>query len=197
MNTPIFRKVALDQLSSAEELDQLPGVTTPKGWLALVACGGLLVAVLLWSIFATIPQTVTGQGMVTSNSSDPRQLEAVFFLSIDDSSSVRPGMDVQLALASASEQEFGRVLGKVSAVADVPATEESMQRVLRNDAFVQMLVTQGAIIEVRVALAPDPATASGYRWSSSRGRDRTFRPGTPGTATITIARQRPVRLIIP
>ena len=33
----IFRKVALERLSSPEQLDQLLQVTDPKGWMALGA----------------------------------------------------------------------------------------------------------------------------------------------------------------
>lgn len=60
----IFRKVALDRLSSPEQLDHLMRVTSPKGWVALVACGAVLLTALLWGIYGTIPRTVEGQGIL-------------------------------------------------------------------------------------------------------------------------------------
>ena len=42
----MFRKVALDRLSSPEELDQLLRVTTSRSWLALLGLGGLLAVAL-------------------------------------------------------------------------------------------------------------------------------------------------------
>jgi hypothetical protein len=63
-NKSIFRQVALERLSSPEQLDQLMQVTTPKGWLALLAVGGLLVAALSWGIFGSIPTQVPGQGIL-------------------------------------------------------------------------------------------------------------------------------------
>lgn len=60
----IFRKVALERLSSPEQLDQLMQVTTPKGWLALGALGVILLAALGWSIFGSIPTTATGAGIL-------------------------------------------------------------------------------------------------------------------------------------
>ena len=33
----IFRKTALEKLSSPEQLDELMKITTPKGWVALIA----------------------------------------------------------------------------------------------------------------------------------------------------------------
>jgi multidrug efflux pump subunit AcrA (membrane-fusion protein) len=60
----IFRKVALERLSSPEELDQLMQVTTAKGWLALVSLGVLLAVALVWGFFGRIPTTLDGQGIL-------------------------------------------------------------------------------------------------------------------------------------
>jgi HlyD family secretion protein len=60
----IFRKVALERLSSPEQLDQLMQVTTPKGWLALTALGALLLTALSWGVFGSIPTEATGEGIL-------------------------------------------------------------------------------------------------------------------------------------
>jgi HlyD family secretion protein len=60
----IFRKVALERLSSPEQLDQLVQVTSPRGWLALSALGGLLLLALAWGVFGTIPTEATGEGIL-------------------------------------------------------------------------------------------------------------------------------------
>lgn len=60
----IFRKVALERLSSPEQLDQLMQVTDPKGWLALCALGALLVLALVWGIWGAIPTEATGEGIL-------------------------------------------------------------------------------------------------------------------------------------
>jgi hypothetical protein len=64
MAREIFRKEALDRLSSPEQLDQLMEVTNPRGWIALAALGLLLLAGLLWGLFGTIPTTAEGQGLL-------------------------------------------------------------------------------------------------------------------------------------
>jgi HlyD family secretion protein len=63
----LFRKVALDKLSSPEQLDQLITVTTPRAWFALIAIGGILVTIVLWGIFGSIPTKVYGLGVVTKS----------------------------------------------------------------------------------------------------------------------------------
>lgn len=60
----IFRKVALERLSSPEQLDQLLQVTDPKGWLALLALGALLLTSLGWGVFGSIPTEATGEGIL-------------------------------------------------------------------------------------------------------------------------------------
>ncbi|MCL6611569.1 MAG: NHLP bacteriocin system secretion protein [Peptococcaceae bacterium] len=65
MRQDLFRKVALDKLSSPEQLDQLITVTSPRAWFALAAIGAIMVAAALWGIFGSIPTKVYGQGIVT------------------------------------------------------------------------------------------------------------------------------------
>ncbi len=67
MRRDLFRKVALDKLSSPEQLDQLITLTTPRAWFALIAIGGILVTAILWGIFGSIPTKVYGQGIVTKS----------------------------------------------------------------------------------------------------------------------------------
>ncbi len=57
----IFRKSALERLSTPEQLDTLVQVTTPKTWVALLAIVAVLAGVLLWSILGRIPTTISGK----------------------------------------------------------------------------------------------------------------------------------------
>ena len=60
----IFRKVALERLSSPEQLDQLMQVTDPRGWLALGALIMLLAAAGLWGFLGSIPTEAVGEGIL-------------------------------------------------------------------------------------------------------------------------------------
>ncbi len=60
----IFRKVALERLSSPEQLDQLMQVTSPRGWLALGALGAILLASLGWGIWGSVPTQASGGGIL-------------------------------------------------------------------------------------------------------------------------------------
>ena len=60
----LFRKEALERLSSPERLDQLLKVVNPRAWLPLATMGSLLVAAAIWSVFGRLPLLVTGQGVL-------------------------------------------------------------------------------------------------------------------------------------
>jgi HlyD family secretion protein len=60
----IFRSVALERLSSPEQLDQLMQVTTPRGWLLLVGVGALLVTAVVWGLLGSVPERIAGQGIL-------------------------------------------------------------------------------------------------------------------------------------
>ena len=60
----LFRKKALEKLSSPEQLDQLLQITRPKGWVALLALGALLTWAVIWGIWGTVETTVSGQGIL-------------------------------------------------------------------------------------------------------------------------------------
>ena len=67
MSNEIYRKVALDRLSSPEALDQLITVTNPKGWLALIGLGAILLTIVIWGFFGNISTQITGTGLITTS----------------------------------------------------------------------------------------------------------------------------------
>ena len=62
MATPLFRKEAIQHAAAGERYEDVFVVVSARAWLALATVGALLVAALLWSIFASIPVTVDGSG---------------------------------------------------------------------------------------------------------------------------------------
>jgi HlyD family secretion protein len=60
----IFRKQALERISSPDRLDQLIQIVSPKDWLLLVALFTIGVLGIAWCIWGQLPTTVSGQGMI-------------------------------------------------------------------------------------------------------------------------------------
>jgi HlyD family secretion protein len=72
----IFRKAALDRLSSPEQLDRLMQVTDPRGWLALAGLCAIILFGAVWSVVGTIPTTIRGRGILLS-SAGIREIESL------------------------------------------------------------------------------------------------------------------------
>lgn len=126
-----------------------------------------------------------------------QDLEAVLYVPSIDGKKVRRGMPVQISPTTIKREEHGFMEATVSRVSDFPATPEAMARVLKNQHLVQMLSGGGAPYETYASLKLDPASASGFRWSSSRGPDTGIQSGTICTATIKVEERRPAELVLP
>ena len=62
----LYRKSALEKISSPEQLDKALTVTSPLSWIALAAVTVIIVVTIIWSIIGTIPTTVSAMGIVSS-----------------------------------------------------------------------------------------------------------------------------------
>lgn len=60
----LFRKKALDRLSTPERLDRTLSVTSAKGWLALLTLLAMIAAALVWSFKGEVSSYVTAPGML-------------------------------------------------------------------------------------------------------------------------------------
>jgi len=63
MRKGIFRQSALDKISSLDQLDMAMTVVKPSERIAAIAVAIILAAVLLWSIFGSIPNRINGTGI--------------------------------------------------------------------------------------------------------------------------------------
>lgn len=69
MTRTVYRKAALDKLSSPEELDRLMQITTPRSWFLLGAVGAVLLVVVIWGVFGQITITMEYFGILSRSNS--------------------------------------------------------------------------------------------------------------------------------
>lgn len=62
--TNLFSRAAVDKLHAPEKPDMLLPVTSPIGWMGLVAVAMLIISVVLWSIFGSFTVKVDGVGLI-------------------------------------------------------------------------------------------------------------------------------------
>ncbi len=124
-------------------------------------------------------------------------LTAKFYVPSTEGKKVQPGMRVYIVPSTVKREEFGFIYGQVKSVASVPSTPEGMMRSLRNRQLVDQMSSGGAPFEVEASLETDPATPSGFRWSSSQGPDQIISAGSLATAQVIVREQRMISLVMP
>ena len=64
MHSKLFRKSALDRLSSPDQLDRLITITSSRAWIAITIIGVMLAAAIAWSLVGNLPTRVSGKGIL-------------------------------------------------------------------------------------------------------------------------------------
>lgn len=126
-----------------------------------------------------------------------KDLEVVVFVSSLDGKKVKPGMDIFISPSTIKREDYGYMVGKVTAVAEFPSTSQGMMRIMQNQELVKQLSAGAAPIQINADLTPDAGATSGFKWTSPGGPPLLIQSGTLGTANISVRSQRPISLVIP
>ncbi len=97
----LFRKQALERMSSPDRLDELVQIISPKDWLLLGAVLLMSLLVTGWCIWGRLPTTVSGQGVILR----PRR--------IMDIQSQAAGKLVNFNIRVGDELQKGSILGVI------------------------------------------------------------------------------------
>lgn len=124
-------------------------------------------------------------------------MEAVTYFPVQEGKKILPGMTMALVPSTVKQEEYGYIQGIITEVSEFPVSPNHLATTLQNQALVSTFQQQGALLEVKVSIIPDPNTASGYKWSSSRGPDQKIGSGFVCSAFVTTATKKPVELIVP
>ena len=105
----IYRKTALDKISSPEQLDKSLKITSPLSWLVLIGLTLIVVVVIIWSIVGRIPETITTQGILVEPngvcSIFAKESGTVVEVSVDSGDSVSIGTPVLIYRTDSGQDE--------------------------------------------------------------------------------------------
>ena len=193
----LYRKTALDKLSSPEQLDKMIKITPPMFWIG-VSGGALIVAVaILWSVFARLPVKVESKGIFISDGTGQKTGSVMCYVPISDGQKRGKGMPARIYPTTVNSQEYGNISGTVTDVADYVTSSGEIKNELKDDSLVQAFTENGPVIMVRCDPYEDPQTESGYKWSSKKGGSVPITPGTFAVVDIVIEEKAPITMLIP
>ena len=192
----IFRKTNLERISSPEKLNDYIKVINPSVVIMLAALGLLLIGGLIWGFFGNIPLTISASGAFYSHEDGDVCDRLAVVVPVEDSGSLKTGMEVQVSPATASRDTYGFIRGEITEIEAQPATRNALLDLLGNEALVSLIMPDTAGVLVTVTLETDTATESGLEWSSDKGGDVYVRQGTTATALGVLKNQKPIELIL-
>lgn len=115
MAREIFQKQAFEQLAAADDLDRPWSLVTVQAWLSLAALSILIGGALVWAFTGSIPETVTGAGVLI-HPGRVRNLQAM-----------NGGQIVELPMRVGQHVEAGAVLAVLS-LADLSSLPDEARR---------------------------------------------------------------------
>jgi len=122
---------------------------------------------------------------------------SISYFPVRDGKRIHAGMRIQVTPDTVERERFGGIVGEVTSVSQAPVTKAGATTTIGNPELVQTLMPDGGYIEVRAQLEADPATESGYRWSSSRGPQLKITTGLTNSTRVTIDGRAPISYLLP
>ena len=106
-------------------------------------------------------------------------------------------MQALVSPSTVRREEFGAIRGTVDSLSSFPISFEGMVAVLQNQSLARTFSEDGPPYAGRIALLPDPATASGFAWTSPKASSQRLTAGTLASVEIKTRSQPPITLAVP
>ena len=124
-------------------------------------------------------------------------LEALIYVPPAKGKDVEPGMEVLVSPVNTRKEEYGYVVGRVGEISDFPSSLQGMIATLQNPELARRFSVSGPPYAARVTFKPDSSTASGFAWTSPKGKGRKLSLGTLVNVEIKTDSRAPIALVIP
>lgn len=173
----IYRKAALDRLSSPDQFDQLMRVTGPRSWIVLAALLLGLVVLLAWGIFGRVITRTAVEGVLAAGADG--NLVAHVRAAPEQAARIEPGMTAHIVPASLRPEEHGYLIGTVEHRVDERSPADST-------------------VTFSIRLHRADGRGGGYASTSGSARERAaLQPGAPIIGSIVLEERRPVAVALP
>lgn len=137
-----------------------------------------------------------GQPLIWFQKQTNERLQMTGFISKKEASEqVKIGLPVEISVGSANPIEYGRLMGKVSAL--LPFWTLRSQDLFPTRHLTLPKGPEQFTHLIVVDLIPNPDVPSGLQWTSGNGPPFPIKLGTPCTFTVIIEEKRPISYLIP
>jgi multidrug efflux pump subunit AcrA (membrane-fusion protein) len=124
------------------------------------------------------------------------RMVAMVFVPASSADAVRPGVDVDLSVASAPSAAFGLLRGRVASISPYPLTAGALAGLVGGDLAARDYLGASPPRLVIVDLLADAGTVSGFSWSTAKGPPMRLTTQVSVKATIDVGTQTPFNLVL-
>jgi len=178
MENKLFRKSALDRISSPEQLNEYMKVAGPGVWWIMAGIAVTFAAFFLWGITGSIPETVDVSGTTLAPGGSP--MAVYCYLPVEYSKLVAEGMKVRVSPDYAPRERYGYIYGEIVSESSSAVNIEEVQERLGSD-FDLINIPSDNVIEVIIELE---RVYDELFWSTLRGESVDVIVGSTCQVTI-------------
>ena len=121
----------------------------------------------------------------------------VCYVPVTEGRKIKIGMKASVYPSTAKKQEYGHMRGTVVYVDNYVTSQAEIANQVGMESMVNEFLKNGPVIEVRLELDKDESTASGYWWSTRKGREIELTEGTMIDSDICVQEKSPISMIVP
>ncbi|RPI24919.1 MAG: hypothetical protein EHM61_15770 [Acidobacteria bacterium] len=191
-SSSIFRKSALERISTPEQLNDYIRVTNPRIWILLLALLALLGGAGIWAFFGSIPETVTVNGVAYSAEGQAKMV--VGFVKLRTARRLAVGMPAQVSPDYAPRDEYGFVYGTIGRIGQRPVSDSDIAAKFGETGryLKTLLPKEGNAVEIEIWL---DVSNDKLRWSNTKGEAIQVASGSDCSARIITRERKPYQLV--
>ncbi len=191
MDASIFRKSSLERISSPDQLNEYLKVTHPKVWVVLLGHFLILIALVIWVLWGTVPESVQMSGFAYSREGPANTVYG--YLRLKTAKRLRPGMAAQVSPDYAPRNQFGYIHGKIVQIGEKPLSVDQLRQRFPAEAYLhELLPREGPAVEIVIQLESGP---QGLHWSNKKGESLQITSGSECNLQIITQERRPFELV--
>ena len=201
----VYRKSAIERLSSPEQLDKALVVTSPLSWLVLLGVAIIFAAVIVWSVLGNLPTVTPVNGVLIESkrvsslvSFDESENIVACYVPLTEGKSLQVGMEALITPSSIDGQKFGHMEGAIIYIDEYITTVDSIVNTLGEDNMLaEQFLGYGPVVAVICTLRKDENSPNGFYWSNRNGRDVQLSEGMMVAVGMITERTAPISKLFP
>lgn len=216
-NRRIYRQVALERLSSPEQLDHILRVTSPRNWAGLLAIYVLFCAAIVWGSITKLPLVARGAGVIVectagtgttakaecstapkhpqSGQPDTLQPQLRVYVPALEAQAIKTGETVQFRPLNPAWNGSAFIQGKVVSISETPFTLSKLAQSLESEPLARSLMEHGPVMELRAVFTNVQTGQSSDPTSESNVPLAALVPGTTGEVKLVVGTQKPISML--